>query len=121
MAPTAGRPTAWSAHYLGVNCLKVGVNSRVLVRFIFVVGGVLGISYFFGASFYASLLVVSVLGLLGEVVHMPENLPGAYDNAEGEEPHPAKTITLASLVFLVLVAIGHLFLELYNYGFSRSS
>jgi hypothetical protein len=81
----------------------------------------LGISYFFGASFYLALIIVSALGVFGEIVHMPENKPTKDDNSEENNLHPAKTILFGTLLVLVLVLIGHLYPEAYSYGFSKSS
>ena len=94
---------------------------RIGRRVVLVVGMVLVISYFFSASFYLAFVVVAVLGVFGEVIHMPENIPGEYDNPDGKDLHPAKAIILGALIVAVLVGIGHLFPDLYNYGFSKYS
>jgi hypothetical protein len=94
---------------------------RIGIRIVLVVGVVLAISYFFSASFYLALVIVAVFGVFGEVIHMPENMPGECDNPEGKDLHPAKAIILGALAIAVLVGIGHLFPELYNYGFSKNS
>lgn len=76
------------------------------------------ISFFFGSSFYMSVVIFTALGVFGEMVHMPENMPGAADNPEGKEVDPIKAMAIGVLVVLVLVVVGFLFPEVYRYGFS---
>ena len=83
-------------------------------------GMVVAISYFFGASFYMALIGVVGFGVFGEIVHMPENMPGEYDNPEGKGLHPAKAILIGVFLVMVLVGVGYIFPVLYTYGFIGS-
>jgi len=93
------------------------VAIRIGIRIALIVGLVLAISYFFSASFYLAIVIVSAMGLFGEVIHFPENMPGEYDNPEGKDLHPVKAMALGALIIGSLVVVGYLFPELYNYGF----
>ena len=94
---------------------------RRIIKVALIAGMVLAISYLFNANLYLALVIVAVLGVLVGVVHMPENMPGEYDNPEGKDLHPAKAIGLGALVVSVLIVVGYLFPELYNYGFNKNS
>ncbi|WP_444884629.1 hypothetical protein [Microbulbifer sp. PSTR4-B] len=93
----------------------------IAIRTILAAAFVIAISFFFGASFYLSLIIVAGLGVFGEIIHMPENMPGAIDNPDGKELHPAKAICIGLVVVLVLIGFGILFPELYGYGFGTNS
>ena len=56
-----------------------------------------------------ALLVVLVLGLLGELIHLPENMPGEYDNPEGDNAHPYKVISFAMVLIIGVVFIANYF------------
>jgi len=75
---------------------------------------VLGFSYFFEASYYLSLIIVAVLVLFGETIHLPENMPGAYDNPKGEVLHPYKALVIAVILIFTLVGFGYVFPEIYE-------
>ncbi|WP_045857993.1 hypothetical protein [Teredinibacter purpureus] len=93
----------------------------VAIRIVLAAVLVIAISLFFEASFYLSLILVAGLGIFGEIIHMPENMPGAADNPDGSELHPTKTIFIGLVVVLVLVGLGVLFPGLYSYGFGTNS
>ena len=93
----------------------------IAIRVVLVVLLVITISFFFGASFYLSTIIVSGFGIFSEMVHTPENLPGAVDNPEGKYLHPAKAIFIGFMVLLVLVGIGIFFPGVFNYGFGTNS
>ena len=93
----------------------------IVIRVVLVVILIITISFFFGASFYLSAIIVSGLGIFSEMVHTPENLPGAVDNPEGKYLHPAKAIFIGFILLLILVGIGILFPGVFNYGFGANS
>ncbi|WP_413664596.1 hypothetical protein ACG1BZ_04755 [Microbulbifer sp. CNSA002] len=93
----------------------------ITLRLVLVVVVAAAISFFFGSSFYMTVVMVTALGLLGEMVHMPENMPGAVDNHEGKEVHPFIAMVIGVLVVLILLIIGFLFPEIYRYDFGSYS
>ena len=93
----------------------------IAIRVVLGVALVIAISFFFSASFYLSIIIVAGLGQVGEIIHMPENIPGEVDNLDGDELHPAKAIFLGLAVIFVLVGLGVLFPEIYSYGFGKNS
>ncbi|WP_444913290.1 hypothetical protein [Microbulbifer sp. PAAF003] len=93
----------------------------IALRLALVVVLATAISFFFGISFYMSVVIVAALGVFGEMVHMPENMPGATDNPEGKEAHPIKAMAIGVLVVFVLLFVGFLFPEVYRYGFGTYS
>ena len=90
---------------------------QTLIRLALIVGLILAISYFFGVSFYFSAIAVSALVLFGEIVNMPESLPGNKDDIEEKSLHPAITITLTGLVLITLITLGQVLPKVYSYGF----
>ncbi|WP_444921772.1 hypothetical protein ACJJID_05185 [Microbulbifer sp. CnH-101-G] len=93
----------------------------ILLRIALVVVLAAAISHFFGSSFYMNVVIITTLGVLGEVVHMPENMPGAADNPEGKEIHPFKAMAIGVVIVLVLLVVGFLFPEVYRFGFDSYS
>jgi hypothetical protein len=68
-----------------------------------------------------ALIIVSVLAIFGEIIHMPESMPGAVDNPDGKDIHPAKAMFIGVFVVLALVGLGVAFPELYEYGSGNNS
>ena len=97
------------------------MGKSVAIRLVIAFVMVGAISYFSNASYYLALIIVVVLSIFGEIIHMPENLPGASDNPDGKEVHPAKAMFLGILVVVALVGIGEAMPELYEYAPSHNS
>lgn len=77
---------------------------------------VLTISYFFEVSYLWSLLAVLALGLIDELIHLPENMPGKRDNLEGESAHPYKVISFALVLIISVVLLANYFPVLQTFG-----
>ncbi len=88
----------------------------IVLRIIIWIAFIYAISHFFEASYYLAFIIVLVLGLFGEIIHMPENMPGSVDNSDGKELHPYKVLVLATIFVFVFVGLGEAFPELYEYG-----
>jgi len=82
---------------------------------IFIVA-ICSVSYIFNISFLISSMIIAVFGLFGEIVHLPENLPGKIDNPDGKSIHPWKAITIGTAIIFILFALGYAFPSLYQYG-----
>lgn len=93
----------------------------VALKLALISGLVLGVSYFVDASFFLAMITVCALCLFGEIVHMPENMPGAVDNLDRKGLHPAKAMFLLLGIMVALIALGEFFPELYSYGFAEIS
>jgi hypothetical protein len=93
----------------------------IAIRMVLAAALVMAISFFFESSFYLAIIIVSGLGMFGEIIHMPENLPGASDNPDGKELHPARVIFIGLAVVLFLIGLGVFFPGLYGYGFGTNS
>jgi len=81
-----------------------------------ITGLVLVLVHGFSASYLIALIIIAVLGIFGEVIHLPENLPGETDNPVGNDLHPAKAILIGSLIVFALVALEEMFPVLYEFG-----
>ncbi|MFS1524250.1 hypothetical protein ACL7TT_09065 [Microbulbifer sp. 2304DJ12-6] len=93
----------------------------IALRLALVVVLAAAISFFFESSFYVSIVIATALGVFGEMVHMPENMPGAADNSEEKEVHPFKAMAIGALVVSILLVVDFLFPKLNHHGFSSYS
>lgn len=73
------------------------------------------LSYFTQLSLLFSGICLCIVVAIAQLIHLPEDMPGGYDNPNGEELHP-KWIILTALVFsVILYFLGWTFPSLEEY------
>tara|TARA_R100001460_G_scaffold96608_1_gene139021 strand:- start:42 stop:335 length:294 start_codon:yes stop_codon:yes gene_type:complete len=90
----------------------------LLLKGVLITALVLVLVYVFSASYFLALIIVATLGIFGEIIHLPENMPGEADNPDGEGLHPAKAILIGGVIVVALVVLGEVFPVLYALGVS---
>lgn len=81
---------------------------------------VLVLVHVFSASYFLALIIVAILGIFGEIIYLPENMPGEADNPDGEDLHPARAILIGGVIVFALVVLGEVFPVLYELGDSQN-
>ena len=74
------------------------------------------VSYFLKASFVLTPILVAGILVFFTFVHLPEDMPGGYDNPEGEGIHPYRFFFIAAGITLVSILVWYIFPALANYG-----
>ena len=71
-------------------------------------------AYMFSTSIWLAFIVTSGLALAAQVVHMPEEIPGGYDNPEGNEVHPFWVMAYLAILVIISLVLVYTFPELVN-------
>jgi ABC-type antimicrobial peptide transport system permease subunit len=73
------------------------------------------LSFFGGVNIILSGIIVCIFACLMQLIHMPEDMPGVYDNPDGESFHPKSVFLSMSGLFILLLIFGKLFPAMCDY------
>jgi H+/Cl- antiporter ClcA len=111
----AQNPIVSSAAYgnVSLNIMRKYISailySSIVLPFVAVV-----VAYMFGLSIWLGFLITCGLGIAAQIVHLPEELPGGYDNQEGKQVHPFWVLAYLAFLLLALACVATIFPEITN-------
>lgn len=72
------------------------------------------VAYIFNLSIWLGFIISCCVVIAAQIVHLPEDLPGGYDNQDGNEVHPYWVLAFMVVLILLLIGMASIFPELVN-------